>query len=60
LKRELLQEYRRSQPVSELRRKVRKSDGRHSKNLWTAEQLDLNAGEAREISKFFNIREGKD
>ena len=45
----ILDAARKKQPVEELRRKAQKAKGRHSKNFWIQEEIDLADAEAREI-----------
>lgn len=50
----ILREERRKQPIEELERKWNKAKGRHSKQFWTSEWLDLANARAKEFVKSFH------
>ncbi len=48
-----IDEYRRRQPIAELERKWNKARGRHSKNYWAVEWVDLAWARGREMARYF-------
>jgi hypothetical protein len=54
---ERIAEFRRKQPIEELRRKANLATDRF--NLWSQEELDLADAEARELAAFFTSAENK-
>lgn len=47
----ILEDERRKQPIAELERKWNKARGRHSKQFWAVEWIDLAYARATELSK---------
>ena len=54
----ILQDERRKQPIAELERKWNKAKGRHSKQIWLTEELDLLDAKALASIKFFGGQNG--
>ena len=51
----ILGDERSKQPISELRRKYDKAVGRHSRNYWIQEEIDLATAEALEAMRILSL-----